>query len=195
MAALYSSGLKLSAGEEFCAFHVSGGTTECLKVERAEGGFSAMLVGGTLDLNAGQIIDRIGVKLGLRFPAGPELERLALLLDGNLKYKSPSVSGTYVNLSGLENMAEKMYRETGDKNMTASFVLNYIADALIGITDGFVEKYGTMPILYAGGVMCNSIIKRKISEKYSASFAEPRLSADNAVGIAALAREEFLKMN
>ena len=193
MAALYSSNADIKDGETFCAFHVSGGTTECLRVVRDEYGFRAEQVGGTLDLNAGQIIDRIGVKMGLKFPAGPELERLALSYGQKVSYRRPHISDTYVNLSGLENMAEKMLKDTGDQGETAMFVLNYIADSLIGITDSFVSKYGEMPLVFAGGVMCNSIIRKRISDKYGAYFAEPNLSADNAVGIAALAREEHLK--
>jgi N6-L-threonylcarbamoyladenine synthase len=193
MAAIYSSGAKIADDECFCAFHVSGGTTECLKVKRGNGEFISELVGGTRDLNSGQVIDRVGVKLGLKFPAGAELEKMAANYNGKLSYKRPSTEGTYVNLSGLENMADRMYKESGDKCMTAAFVLNYIADALLGITDAFVEKYGMMPFVFAGGVMCNSIIKKKISEKYTAYFAAPSLSSDNAVGIAVLTREAFLR--
>ena len=72
-AAIYSSGYDHSDGKPFGAFHVSGGTTECLLVKREDGGFKADLIGGTLDLNAGQVIDRIGVKIGLSFPAGPHM--------------------------------------------------------------------------------------------------------------------------
>ena len=78
MAALYSSGRTDLYDKRFAAFHVSGGTTEMLSVGPSENGFCAEIVGGTLDLNAGQVIDRIGVALGLNFPCGRELEALAL---------------------------------------------------------------------------------------------------------------------
>jgi N6-L-threonylcarbamoyladenine synthase len=54
--------------------HLSGGTTELLL---SDGGALAAL-GTSLDLHAGQLIDRVGVRMGLPFPAGPELEKLAL---------------------------------------------------------------------------------------------------------------------
>ena len=193
MSALYSSKAEIDRGESFLAFHVSGGTTECLAVRRDDAGFSAELVGGSKDLNAGQLIDRIGVKLGLRFPAGPAMEQLALEYEGRLSYKHPRAEGTFVNLSGLENMAEKMLQESQNGQMTAAFVLNYVADALLSITDAALDKYGRMPLVFAGGVMCNSIIKNRISERYSAYFAHPSLSSDNAVGISVLAREEFFR--
>jgi N6-L-threonylcarbamoyladenine synthase len=47
----------------------------------------------------------------------------------------------------------------------------------------------------AGGVMCNSIIKNMLSSKYDVCFAEPAMSADNAVGIAALALRAYKTEN
>ena len=80
MAALYSSGkLELLDGDEkFAAFHVSGGTTEILLVTPSDKGFDVKLEGGTLDMNAGQAIDRTGVLMGLSFPCGREMERICL---------------------------------------------------------------------------------------------------------------------
>ena len=49
------------------------------------------------------------------------------------------------------------------------------------------EKFGPRDLLCAGGVMSSTILRGAITERFSASFAEPALSSDNAVGIAALA--------
>ena len=54
------------------------------------------------------------------------------------------------------------------------------------MTDKLLKKYGRLPLLYAGGVMSNSIIRKSYESKYSAYFAEPEFSADNAAGIAYL---------
>ena len=193
MAALYSSSSEELMKDEFAAFHVSGGTTELLIVKGGESGFDARLVGGTKDLNAGQIIDRIGVFLGMPFPAGPHLERAALEYNGKIPSKKVSVSGTYANLSGLENMAHKLYEQTGDVSKTAAFVFEYLGNSIVKMCEGLIESYGDMPFVFAGGVMCNSIIKSKLKERFNAHFAEPMMSADNAVGIAELTRLEFLK--
>lgn len=193
MAALYSSRSEELIADKFAAFHVSGGTTELLIVKGAECGFDAQLVGGTKDLNAGQIIDRIGVFLGMPFPAGPHLERAALEYKGKIPSKKVSVTGTYANLSGLENMARKMYEDTSDVAMTAAFVFDYIGNAILKMCEGLLEEYGEMPFVFAGGVMCNSIIKAKLSARLDARFAEPMMSADNAVGIAELTRHSFSK--
>ena len=59
---------------EFLALHLSGGTTEVLHVRP---GLKIALLGGSNDLHAGQLVDRVGVRMGLPFPAGPALEALA----------------------------------------------------------------------------------------------------------------------
>lgn len=193
MAALYSSDSENLTDGKFAAFHVSGGTTELLIVKGAKTGFEAELVGGTKDLNAGQIIDRIGVFLGMPFPAGPHLERAALEYKGKIPSKKVSVDGTYANLSGLENMAHKLYAETSDVGKTAAFVFEYLGNAIVKMCEGLVERYGDMPFVFAGGVMCNSIIRAKLSQRFDARFAEPMMSADNAVGIAELTRINYIQ--
>ena len=188
MAALYSSGRLDLVGEEFAAFHVSGGTTELLRVRPAGAGFTTELVGGTLDLNAGQVIDRIGVSLGMPFPAGAHLERVTLGYEGRIEKKRIAGDGLHVNLSGLENMAKRLYADTSDAAAVGAFVFDYVARAIISMTDAYFDKYGECPLICAGGVMCNSIIKARIAEHHRAYFAEPAMSSDNAVGIANLAR-------
>ena len=64
--------------ERFLLLHASGGTTDVLLAERQQDGrYRITEVGGSLDLHAGQFVDRIGVALGLQFPTGPALEALA----------------------------------------------------------------------------------------------------------------------
>ena len=193
MAALYSSESEELMNDRFAAFHVSGGTTELLLVKKGECGFEAELCGGTKDLNAGQIIDRIGVYLGMPFPAGPHMEAAALGYSGKIPSKKVSVNGTYANLSGLENMARKIYDESADAGKTAAFVFEYLGNSISAMCSAFVDVYGEMPFVFAGGVMCNSIIKAKLQAKFDARFAQPTLSADNAVGIAELTRINYKK--
>ncbi|MBQ1260972.1 MAG: hypothetical protein IIX96_03075, partial [Clostridia bacterium] len=130
MAALYSSGAEQLLGREFAAFHVSGGTTELVRVCPDKIGFKCSAVGGTLDLNAGQLVDRIGVMLGLRFPCGAELEALALNNTKKVPVKRITQRDLHVNLSGIENIAKRLYNDTGDKELTAAFVLKEISVAL-----------------------------------------------------------------
>ena len=69
----------------------------------------------------------------------------------------------------------------------ANFCISYISASLEKMTDILIEKYGNLPLLYAGGVMSNSIIRDKFQKKYNAYFAEPEYSSDNAAGVAIMA--------
>ncbi len=191
MAALYSSGAsKLLLGREFLAFHVSGGTTEVLLVKPNGNDFLCDIIGGSSDLHAGQVIDRIGVKMGLSFPCGPAMEKLALS-DAQKPIKKPiSAKAGYCNLSGLENMALSLLGEGTSKEQTAHFVLDFIGRSLVALTAAAREKYGELPVVYSGGVMSCSILKQMLSSD-NAYFAEPAFSADNAAGIALLTRENY----
>lgn len=193
MAAAHSSGAadKLFAGR-FLAFHVSGGTTEALLVTPTDNGFSVEIVGGTLDLNAGQLIDRTGVMLGLDFPCGAALERLANSFVGKTEKVRVSVKDGYCNLSGIENKAKALYEKTGDKAATAALVFEAVCDNLITMTKQLAEKHGELPVLFAGGVMSNTYMREKLSANFDAYFSEPAYSADNAAGIALLCRKRFL---
>ena len=195
MAAVYSSGKQELLDREFGAFHISGGTTELVRVKPQSNGFNALLLGGTEDLNAGQVIDRIGVYLGMKFPAGPAMEAEALKNCKPIPKKKISSKGMTVNLSGLENMAIKLYNDTGDSAITAAFVFDFLGRSISAMLDAYQAEYGNGCVVCAGGVMCNSIIKAMLSSKYDVCFAEPAMSADNAVGIAALTLRAYNSEN
>lgn len=190
-AALYSAGRLDLFRERFIAFHLSGGTTEALLVEpSAERIIRCTKIGGSMDLKAGQAVDRIGVMLGLPFPAGKYLEELALKSDRKFKIK-PVMKGTECCLSGVENKCRKML-ENGEKpEDIALFCLKSVEAALCGMTDATLSEYGKLPLVYAGGVMSNCIIRNTIENKYGGIFAKPEFSSDNAAGIAVLAAEAY----
>ncbi len=186
MAGIYGAGAMHLLDKPFGAFHVSGGTTELVKACYTSDGFLAEVVGGSRDLHAGQVIDRIGVMLGLHFPAGPALEALAARYVGKSPHRKPSFDGCYVHLSGLENMAARMYEETNDKEKTAAFVFDHIGSALEHMSRTYLEQYGQMPLVYAGGVMSSHLLQNRLSPLFDGYFAPPALSSDNAVGTAVL---------
>ena len=191
MAALYSSGRMDLVTEPFTALHVSGGTTEMLAVTPAEHGFVTEIVGGTKDLNAGQVIDRIGVHMGFSFPAGRYIEQAALLNTAPIPRRRLAVDGCYTNLSGVENMALKIYNDTGDECLTSAFVLDFIGRSIQSACRAREAECARIPFVFAGGVMSNGIIKKMLSDGRDAAFAEPMLSADNAVGVAVLALSAY----
>ena len=194
MAAVYSSGQSdiLTENNSFYAFHVSGGTTELLRVTPNGTAFSCSLIGETDDINAGQAIDRVGVAMGLSFPCGRELEALASEYTDKPYKHSVTVRDIRCSLSGAENIALKIYRDTADKNATAAFVFDFIEKTLAKMTEQAIEKYGKAPVIYAGGVMSNRIMRDGLSRKFEAYFSEPEFSADNAAGIALLCRREYI---
>ncbi|MEE1012335.1 MAG: peptidase M22 [Acutalibacteraceae bacterium] len=186
-AALYSSGRMNLINQKFIAFHVSGGTSEMLLVSPdGERAFDVDIIGETLDLNCGQAVDRAGVMMGLRFPCGKELEALAL---GSGKKYNPKVCVNSGNcsLSGLENQCRKMLDSGESKEDVARYCLDFVCKTLEKMTEYSVREYGNLPLLFAGGVMSNSIIREKIQSRFGASFAEPEFSCDNAAGVAILA--------
>ena len=193
MAALYSADAQKLIGKEFAAFHVSGGTTDILHITGFENDtFKIEQIGGTLDLNAGQVIDRVGVHMGLSFPAGPEMEKLAAGYSGKIPKYPQTVKALSCNLSGIENKACALYNETKNKSLCAAYTLKAVGDALYKLSENLLEKYPGCPIVYAGGVMSCSLLKEKLSV-FSNYFAAPEFSSDNAAGTALLAKYAYDK--
>lgn len=186
-AALYSTKQLDLLNKRFLAFHVSGGTTDALLVndEMADDVLPVKLVGKTLDLNAGQLVDRVGLMLSCSFPCGKELEQLALRCDRVVKAK-PTVKSTDCCLSGVENICKKTIDNGEDNTYVSALCLKYIEESLYKMTVNILEIYGDMPVVFAGGVMSNSIIRNNLTSKLSCTFCEPQYSTDNACGIAVL---------
>lgn len=184
--ALYSANRLDLIKENFFAFHISGGTSQVLLVEPYKSYFKTTVVSDSLDLKAGQAVDRVGLMLGFDFPCGPALEKAALNSKADMsKIKVFRRDGCF-SLSGVENQCKKMLENGCAAEDIALYCLNYIYSALKDTIEEITEKYGNLPLVFSGGVMSNSIIRRKNSAEYNAFFAEPQYSADNACGIAVL---------
>lgn len=190
-AALYSCGKQELMDKEFISFHVSGGTTELLHVKNRK----IERLGGTLDISAGKAIDRIGVRLGLKFPCGVELEKLAAQYTGSDKnlFKNIKicVNGFDCNLSGLENKADELIKKGADNSITAAYTLEFVFKTLRKMTENALSAYPGLPVIYAGGVMSNKILRCGLGELFDGYFAEPQFSCDNAAGIALLCMYEW----
>lgn len=186
-AALYSAKALSLLGEDFIAFHVSGGTTEAVKVTADKNKiFSVELVSKSLDLKAGQAIDRTGNLLGLPFPAGPALDELSLKSDKTYKIK-PFMKNGDCSISGLQNKCEKMKQNGETDEDIAKYCIEYISQVIYEMTKALLEKYPGLPLVYSGGVMSNTLIRKRFSEEFGAVFAAPGFSSDNAAGLAVLA--------
>lgn len=176
---------------DFLSVHLSGGTTEILKSRYDGNGFENEIIGGTKDISAGQLIDRVGVQLGLEFPCGKALEDLAAHAKGTFSQKI-SVSDCYVNFSGAET-AFMRNSETIPPEELAYAALMHVADALCRMLNNAIKKTGTDDILIVGGVASDAIIKEHLRKNVRGTlyFASAELSSDNAVGIAALAERKM----
>ena len=185
LAALYSADRLDLVNERFIAFHVSGGTTDCLISEPNENEVIKLTeIATSLDLKAGQAIDRVGVMLGLRFPCGAELEKLAAGSDKSFRIKSVIRDGN-CSMSGIENKCRAMIEKGESRENTAKFCLDSVEAAIEAMAECAVEKYGSLPIIFAGGVMSDVLIKERLLERFpQADFAQPQFSCDNAAGTA-----------
>lgn len=186
MAALYSADRLDLLEQEFYAFHVSGGTTECLLVQYQKPRFDIRILAASLDLKAGQAIDRVGVMLGLPFPAGRELDTLACQCGEEIKLR-PRLKGLDCSLSGLENQCRRLLQDGRAREYIAKYCITFVKETLAAMTEAVLREYGEKPVVYAGGVMANSIIRQEFTVRFGGCFAEPAYSSDNSAGIAILA--------
>lgn len=185
LAALYSAEKLHYVNESFIAFHVSGGTTDCLLCEPDDDLIIKVTeIGTSLDLKAGQAVDRCGLMLGLCFPCGAELEKLAERSDKKVKIR-PVIKDGSCCLSGVENKCRQMIKQGASPEDTARYCLDFIGETIIAMTSSAIEKCGELPLVFAGGVMSDSIIRRSVTGRFSgAAFAAPEFSCDNAAGVA-----------
>ena len=186
MAGIYSAGCFQLLDKPFLAVHLSGGTTEILSVKYNGLRFDEEIIGGTLDISVGQLIDRIGVKMGKKFPCGIELENLALSCN-EIKRLPFSIMDTYFNLSGVET--KLMNEITAPNPSVAKTVFSYVTELLIKTISNAMKKTFIKDVLVVGGVASNSIIRNGLKEcfKDRIFFATKELSSDNAVGCSVLA--------
>ncbi len=187
LAALYSADRLDLVKERFIAFHVSGGTTDCLLVQPDEENIIGVTeLGTSLDLKAGQAVDRVGLMLGLDFPCGQRLEELAVKSGRSYKIKPPMKGGSCC-LSGVENKCSKMLDDGESPEDIAMYCLQYICAAIEEMTRCALDTHGKLPVVFAGGVMSDKIIRDRLESGFDSYFAAPEFSCDNAAGTAVFA--------
>lgn len=185
-AAAYSANREDLLQKEHIAFHVSGGTTEAVLVQPDVNKIiKTQLIASSLDLKAGQAVDRVGQMLSLPFPAGVHLEALAGQSDKKYKIK-PFMRDGSPSLSGLENKCRQMLEKGEQPVDIAAYCLAYIAQALRLMAENCVQKYPDLAILFSGGVMSDLIIREELNKSFDCIFSDSFYSSDNAAGIAYL---------
>ena len=185
-AAAWSAGREDLLDRPHLAWHLSGGTTELLRVEPEGHAVRAEVVGGTTDIAAGQLVDRAGVLLGLPFPAGKALDALYPEADGTNFFRVKLNDMTF-SLSGMENKVKELL-EKGEKPANiARFTIDTILNVLLRATQEAQRRYPDLPVLCSGGVASNRQIRAAMEKTCGAVFAQPQYAADNAMGVAILA--------
>ena len=186
-AAAWSAGRLDLLDRPFLAWHLSGGTTELLRVEPGEDRVAvrAEILGGTSDISAGQLIDRTGVLLGLPFPAGKGVEKLSRQAQKREYYKV-KVNGLTFSLSGMENKVRQMVQRGEEPAEIAWFAQETVCRVVQACTKAAMEQYPGLPVLCSGGVASNGRLKELLRQNCGALFAQPQFSTDNAMGTAVL---------
>jgi len=143
------------------------------------------LLGGTLDLHAGQFVDRLGVKLGLPFPAGPSLEELAELTRESVPVPTFHRDGM-VSFSGPLTALERLVGQV-EPAICARACFSSISRTLVKWIRWAAKKTPCREILLVGGVASNRLIRDELTRAlpdWELYFAAPGLSVDNAYGAA-----------
>ncbi len=190
-AAKYGTGLE---ADRFVALHLSGGTTDTLLVD----GDELNPLGTSCDLHAGQLVDRIGVKLGLPFPAGPYLEELAV--KGENRNRVPvsfESGGLCCHLSGAEAQLLRMIQTEETKENVAAEVYGVLCRTVLRLILAAAEKTDTKDVLIAGGVASSHLLRDMLMERNEKRrtglhlfFGKSEFSGDNAVGVALIGLEK-----
>ena len=168
----------------FLAFHVSGGTTDSLYCEPDEQ--AALKINPLRHLSGleSRTGDRsggadAGIAVSLRqgtgtaCPAKPETVP-----------DQPVIRGVDCCLSGLENQCRKKLEQGEPPADIARFCLMTVAETVIAMTKAAQERHGKLPVLYAGGVMSNQLIRPLLAANAECWFAAPEFACDNAAGVA-----------
>ena len=188
-----SIGTKIDRFQSYLGVHLSGGTCEMLLVK----GNCIEIIGQSKDISFGQVIDRIGVRMELDFPAGSAMDKHAVNYKGELLPLRPvQFTGLDLNLSGLETQAIR-YWESGKSNVgqVSASIFQFLSDTLHSWIRKSAKETGVSQVLITGGVAASNLIRQRLvsdnQEKFQIHFGEAVLSTDNAVGIAKKAGESL----
>jgi N6-L-threonylcarbamoyladenine synthase len=194
----------------FLCLTVSGGHTQLI-IMSDHGKYE--ILGETRDDAAGEAFDKIGKYLGLSYPAGPIIDKLAQTGTAKYSFTKPNLTGYEFSYSGLKTAVLYFLRD--HKKVEPDFIETNLADICCSVQTVIVEslvdkvvkasnEYDIKIIAIAGGVSANSALRKVLQEKseeHSWELHIPKLAycTDNAamIGIAAYykyLREEFASL-
>lgn len=193
-AAMLGNEARLPENGTFLAMHISGGTTDLLRIGLTDGKIETVeKVGGCVDLHAGQFVDRIGVKMGLPFPSGPELEKRAGQAAARDIRLPSSVKALECSFSGQETAALRLLEQGETNEEIAYAVYDCMARTFSKMLLYAMEQTGCDAALLSGGVSGSALLRTLLKQrtKKQLLFAQAGLSSDNAAGAALLAKDLY----
>ncbi|MDR1671303.1 MAG: tRNA (adenosine(37)-N6)-threonylcarbamoyltransferase complex transferase subunit TsaD [Alistipes sp.] len=180
----------------FLCLLVSGGHTQIVVVR---GALEMEIVGTTIDDAAGEAFDKCAKVMGLPYPGGPEIDRLAALGDASrFKFAEPRVAGLDYSFSGLKTSFLYFLRDSVasdpsfiEKNLAdlAASLQRAIIDTLMFKLVKAAKQFGIRDIAAAGGVSANSGLRDALTAEgarrgWRVFLPERRFTTDNAAMIA-----------
>ncbi|HEC2153363.1 TPA: tRNA (adenosine(37)-N6)-threonylcarbamoyltransferase complex transferase subunit TsaD [Staphylococcus delphini] len=200
---IYANQLQSGLKFPLIALIVSGGHTELVYMENH---LQFEVIGETRDDAVGEAYDKVARKIGLPYPGGPAIDRLAV--QGEDTYDFPRVwlePDSYdFSFSGLKSAVINKLHQLEQKgepiipeNVATSFQ-NSVVEVLVGKAMRACEAYGVKQLIVAGGVASNRGLRQALevatAEKgIELAIPEPKLCTDNAAMIGAAAHEIYLK--
>ncbi|KPJ50671.1 O-sialoglycoprotein endopeptidase [candidate division TA06 bacterium DG_26] len=183
----------------FICLIASGGHTELLEVKEK---LAYESIGSTKDDAAGEAFDKVAKILGLKYPGGPEIERLARTGDPRWKrFPRPKMADHDFSFSGLKTsvlyFVEKLSGEEKEANLAhiAASFQEAVCDSLIATTLSSAEQRGVERIAVVGGVARNQRLRGLLTQSFKGEvyFPTPELCTDNAAMVAACGHERLLR--
>ena len=180
------------------ALVISGGHTELVYIENEN---SFKIIGTTLDDAIGESYDKVARVMGLEYPGGPKIDKLAKLGKKHYQLPTPKVSGLDFSFSGLKNASlqlVKKLQQSGEEVDQAdlSYAFQEVAlNVLANKTLEALKEYPCKMVVTAGGVAANSRLRELMEEKIKdVKLIQPPLKycTDNATMIA-VAAMHYLK--
>jgi N6-L-threonylcarbamoyladenine synthase len=180
------------------ALLVSGGHTELVLVDNF---LKYKVVGETKDDAAGEAFDKVARILGLPYPGGPEISKLATIARTkrsdlpqiSLPRPMLSSAGFDFSFSGLKTAVLYLAKKLGTLDETQKLAIalefeNAVSDVLVEKTKKAIQEFSAKSLIFAGGVSANTFIRNRLkqmAEDLSVEFfvPTPRLSTDNAIMI------------
>ena len=179
-------GRLVTDAEDPVLLYASGGNTQVIAFN--EGRYRVF--GETLDIGIGNMLDKFGREVGLPFPAGPVLEKLALESKGELIGLPYSVKGMDVAFSGLLTAALNERKRKGERIEDVAYSIQETAFAMLTeVTERAMAHLGREEVLLGGGVARNRRLREMVEimaeERGARFFAPPGdLCVDNGAMIA-----------